>query len=96
MATTVCPFCFRKIDSSRLAYQCAGRGNVECKKEVDETRRKLTGSQLESYPTFLPASGRGPSAPCPTCGGQARRRACPPQVGQGAEGPRPLAGRNVG
>lgn len=25
MALTVCPFCFRKIDSSHLAYQCACR-----------------------------------------------------------------------
>ena len=33
MAITACPFCFRKIDSSHLAYQCAGRGNIDCKKE---------------------------------------------------------------
>jgi hypothetical protein len=77
MAMTVCPFCFRKIDSSRLAYQCAGRGNVECKKEQDETRLRLTGSQLETFPTFLPAAGRSASADCPTCGGPAKRRACP-------------------
>jgi ABC-type dipeptide/oligopeptide/nickel transport system ATPase component len=77
MATTVCPFCFRKIDSARLAYQCSGRGNVECKKEQDETRLRLTGSKLETYPTFLPAPGRGVSTNCPTCGGPARRRACP-------------------
>ena len=77
MATTVCPFCFRRIDSSHLAYQCAGRGNIECKKEEDETRRRLTGSQLETYPTFLPPPGRGASTNCPTCGGPAKRRACP-------------------
>jgi hypothetical protein len=77
MALTVCPFCFRKIDSSHLAYQCAGRGNVECKKEEDETRRRLTGSQLETNPTFLPPQGRGASTNCPTCGGPAKRRACP-------------------
>jgi hypothetical protein len=77
MATTVCPFCFRKIDSSRLAYQCVGRGNIKCAKEADEDRRRLTGSQIETYPTFLPESGRGQSPPCPKCGGPARRRACP-------------------
>jgi ABC-type dipeptide/oligopeptide/nickel transport system ATPase component len=77
MAMTVCPFCFGEIDSSHLAYQCAGRGNVDCKKQQDETRSKLTGSQLETYPTFLPATGRGASISCPTCGGPAKRRACP-------------------
>ena len=84
MAITACPFCFRKVDSSRLAYQCAGRGNIECKKSEDETR-KLTGSRLETYPTFLPdqkgggiaVAGRNGPVNCPTCGGPARRRACP-------------------
>ena len=52
MAVTACPFCFRKVDSSRLAYQCAGRGNIECKKSEDEARVKLTGSRLETFPTF--------------------------------------------
>jgi ABC-type dipeptide/oligopeptide/nickel transport system ATPase component len=81
--STVCPFCFRRIDSSHLAYQCTGRGNVECKKEVDETRKRLTGSQQETFPTFLPAgrtgltTGRSASVECPTCAGPARRRACP-------------------
>jgi ABC-type dipeptide/oligopeptide/nickel transport system ATPase component len=74
--TTVCPFCFRRIDSSHLAYQCTGRGNIECKKEPDETRQRLTGSQQETFPTFLPAS-RSDSHDCPKCGGPARRRACP-------------------
>jgi hypothetical protein len=74
---TVCPFCFRKIDSSRLAYQCAGRGNIDCKKEEDAARVRLTGSHVETYPTFPAPSGRGGSTNCPTCGGPARRRACP-------------------
>ena len=77
MPITVCPFCFRKIDSSHLAYQCAGRGNVECKKEVDKDRERLTGSTVETYPTFLPPPGRNASTNCPTCGGPAKRRACP-------------------
>jgi hypothetical protein len=77
MPQTACPFCFRKIDSSHLAYQCAGRGNVDCKKSVDEARKRLTGSQQETFPTFLPESGRGATTNCPTCGGPSRRRACP-------------------
>ena len=72
MPITVCPFCFRKIDSSHLAYQCAGRGNVECKKEVDKDRERLTGSTVETYPTFLPPPGRNASTNCPTCGLLAR------------------------
>jgi hypothetical protein len=73
----VCPFCFRRIDSNRLAYQCSGRGNIDCKKEEDDARVRLTGSHLETFPTFLPQNGRGASATCPICGGEARRRACP-------------------
>jgi ABC-type dipeptide/oligopeptide/nickel transport system ATPase component len=75
--TTVCPFCFRRIDSSHLAYQCAGRGNIDCKREEDEVRKRLTGSTQETFPTFMPAAGRNASTNCPTCGGPARRRACP-------------------
>jgi ABC-type dipeptide/oligopeptide/nickel transport system ATPase component len=85
MAITACPFCFRKIDSSRLAYQCVGRGNIECKKSEDDARVNLTGSKIETYPTFLPDSkggitlggSRNGPPPCPNCGGPAKRRACP-------------------
>ena len=76
MPVTVCPFCFRKIDSSRLAFQCVGRGNVECKKAQDEARVRLTGSLVETFPTFVTENGRGASPPCPTCGGKSPRRAC--------------------
>jgi hypothetical protein len=78
VASTVCPFCFERIDSSRLAYQCVGRGNIECKKEVDEERRRRTKSVVETYPTFMPPEGRSAGPPtCPTCGGKTNRRACP-------------------
>ena len=77
MASTACPFCFRRIDSGRLAYQCVGRGNVECTKAPDEARLTLTGSTLETFPTF-PGPARGaPGATCPACGGPGLRRACP-------------------
>ena len=85
MATmTACPFCFRKIDSSNLAFQCSGRGNTPCVKDTDEARIKLTGSHAETFVTFMPLKGRGglvarvgPVAICPKCGGEAKRRACP-------------------
>ena len=88
MAITVCPFCFQKIDSSRLAYQCAGRGKILCKKQEDEARLSLTGSHVETYPTFMPDTSSRSSflsrndfsastALCPQCGGPSKRRACP-------------------
>ncbi len=76
-ATTVCPFCFHKIDPSRLWYQCLGRGNTECKKSVDEARQKLTKSTRETYPTFAPPERVNGPAKCPECGGKTNLRACP-------------------
>jgi len=76
-STAVCPFCFQRIDLSRLWYQCLGRGNADCKKEVDEDRRKLTKSTLETYGSFPPPEGVSGHAQCPTCGGRTNLRACP-------------------
>jgi len=75
--TTACPFCFRPIDSSRLAYQCSGRGNIDCKKGEDENRVRLTGSHVESFLTFPASKGLGAARDCPNCLGPAKRRACP-------------------
>jgi hypothetical protein len=75
--TTVCPFCFQHVDPSRLWYQCLGRGNTECKKEVDEKRKKLTKSNRETYPTFPPPEKVSGPASCPECGGKTNLRACP-------------------
>jgi GTPase SAR1 family protein len=75
--TAVCPFCFERIDSSRLWYQCLGRGNTECKKEVDEARKRLTKSTRETYPTFAPPEKAAGPARCPECGGKTNLRACP-------------------
>ena len=76
--TTVCPFCFRKIDPARLWYQCLGRGNTECKKEVDPAREKLTkshaGRRFRALPRPRGSAGRPtapPAAAGPT-GGRAR------------------------
>jgi hypothetical protein len=75
--TTVCPFCFQRIDPSHLWYQCLGRGNTECTKETDEARLQLTKSTRESYPTFAPPEKANGPVPCPKCGGKTNRRACP-------------------
>jgi ABC-type dipeptide/oligopeptide/nickel transport system ATPase component len=74
---TACPFCFHKIDSSNLAFQCSGRGNEDCVKDTDEARIKLTGNHAKTFLTFMPDKGRTSSAICPQCGGEAKRRACP-------------------
>jgi hypothetical protein len=75
--TAVCPFCFHRIDVSRLWYQCLGRGSAECKKEVDKAREQLTKSTLETYCSFAPPEGVNGPAKCPTCGGRTNLRACP-------------------
>lgn len=75
--TAVCPFCYQRIDSSRLWYQCLGRGNTECKKEVDEARKRLTRSERETFPTFAPPEKATGAAHCPECGGKTNLRACP-------------------
>jgi GTPase SAR1 family protein len=77
VATAVCPFCFHRIAPSRLYYQCLGRGNTECTKEVDEARQQLTKSTQETYPTFPAPEGVSGPVNCPKCGGKTNRRACP-------------------
>lgn len=75
MPTTACPFCFSDIDSSRLAYQCSGRGTKVCEKVEDEAWHKVTGGTRMTSPTFRPEPGK-PTL-CPHCGSEAKRRACP-------------------
>jgi hypothetical protein len=76
-STAVCPFCFHRIDVSRLWYQCLGRGSAECTKEVDEAPKKLTTSTLETYCSFPSPDGVNGPAKCPKCGGRTNLRACP-------------------
>jgi GTPase SAR1 family protein len=73
----VCPFCYEQIDSSRLWYQCLGRGNTECKKEVDEDRKRLTKSARETFPSFAPPEKAAGPGRCPVCSGKTNLRACP-------------------
>ena len=81
MAKSACPFCFRMVDTSALAYQCSGRavGDRKCEQAEDNVRAAKAGSHSVSYPTFMPpASHRGHEPVlCPKCKGVARRRACP-------------------
>ena len=76
-STAVCPFCFSRIDVSRLWYQCLGRSSAKCKKDVDMARLKLTQSNLETYRSFAPSEGTSGPVRCPTCGGRTNVRACP-------------------
>ena len=71
----VCPFCFHRIDASRLWYQCLGRGYAECTKEVDKAREKLTKSTLETYPSFPPPEGASGPASAQSA---AAKRTCAP------------------
>lgn len=81
MAVSACPFCFAKVNTSALAYQCSGQGTggKRCEKEENSAWRALTDLSVEQYPSFKPASapGRGARVTCPECSGPALRRACP-------------------
>ena len=77
MPTTACPFCFSRIDSSKLGYLCAGQGHVKCLKEADPERVKITGNAtpLGRYLDPTAAKKKG-IADCDKCHGETRRRAC--------------------
>lgn len=77
MSQVACPFCFRKVDTSKLAYQCTGHGPKPCEKAEDELRVAMTGNHAPSFPTFAAPPERGKQPICPTCAGIAKRRACP-------------------
>lgn len=76
MHIATCPFCFRRFDSWRLAYQCTGRGNAPCTPLADDARVRLTGSQEATGTTFMARPERS-EVRCPTCAGPVKRRACP-------------------
>ncbi|MFD7657201.1 zinc ribbon domain-containing protein [Actinosynnema sp. NPDC059797] len=83
MAKISCPYCYHRIDSGKLRFQCTGRpapGRERCKRTVDEDRRRLTGFAGAALPTFPPPETRSPlpqrTAPCPDCGTSTGIRAC--------------------
>ncbi|MDN5749514.1 MAG: zinc ribbon domain-containing protein [Pseudonocardia sp.] len=85
MATVACPFCYHKINQSRLAYRCLGRGvpggKQTCTKQDNVQRQATIGVRELSYPTFEVEAkgllGTPKEAACTTCGGITGRRACP-------------------
>src|SRR3954453_8320577 len=85
MAVVPCPYCYNRINQSRLAYVCLGKGvaggAVKCTKAEDIRRRDVTNLRVQSYPIFT-VEPRGPlgtprHAPCPHCRGITGVRACP-------------------
>lgn len=76
MPKAACPFCFRRVDTSRLAFQCSNRGIKKCTLAEDQKRKDLTGNTAVSYRTFPAPPGRNAPAICPDCGATATRRAC--------------------
>ncbi|MGC5031775.1 hypothetical protein [Micromonospora sp. DT229] len=83
MSRVSCPYCYHKINGSRLWYQCTGRGSPGrkgCAPARDEARERETGFNEQVRPVFGLAN-RSPiwpaKAECPTCGAQSGIRACP-------------------
>jgi hypothetical protein len=83
MAAVACPFCYRPIDSSRLAFQCVGvgePGRKGCQRRPDTTRQEATGFSGDALPTFV-SEGlsllTATRSACPDCGGDTGARACP-------------------
>ena len=102
MATVACPYCYHRINQSRLHFQCTGFGTPgrdPCVKQADKDRENLTGYTIDVFPTFAVESRRLTSprrAPCPHCGGVSGVRACPvchtPLTASFAESSSPLIG----
>ena len=103
MSMLACPYCYHRVDSGKLRFQCTGRpapGRDRCKRKVDEDRRRLTGYAAAALPTYPPPDSRSlwgrRSAPCPGCGTPSGIRACPvcrtPLPANFADGKSPLIG----
>ncbi|HEY0616506.1 MAG TPA: hypothetical protein VGD15_02915 [Kribbella sp.] len=75
MPQAACPFCFHRVDTSRLAYQCTNSKGI-CEPENDDMRKELTKIEETSFHTFLAVVPRGGDAECPNCTAITRRRAC--------------------
>ena len=83
MPRIACPYCYRRIDQRRLAYQCLGQGvpgGPRCTRGIDEVRAELTDVRAAAFPTFPSPGGLHGvhhKASCPHCGGRTGVRACP-------------------
>ncbi|WP_424187970.1 zinc ribbon domain-containing protein [Actinokineospora sp. G85] len=103
MSKVACPYCYHRIDSGKLWFQCTGRpavGRDRCKKVFDQERERLTGLAGAVWPTFAPPRSRSPlpvrQANCPDCDVASGIRACPvchtPLPASFAESESPLIG----
>lgn len=83
MAQLSCPYCYQRIDGSRLGFLCAGRGSPGrkgCARAVDKVRAEATGYRSPARPYYsYPDRGRPGTRKhdCPHCGGDSSLRACP-------------------
>jgi Double-GTPase 2 len=80
--TVPCPYCYNKIDPSKVAYQCTGRrapGRPQCPKAEDQQRVAELGDATPVYPSFMPERNgllRKASFECPRCSGSTSIRVC--------------------
>ncbi|GAB3170821.1 hypothetical protein GCM10027059_37910 [Myceligenerans halotolerans] len=76
MPSAPCPFCFNRINTAALWYQCTGNGRVPCVTDADEARIALLKRSDETYPTFRAVADVSVQS-CPKCACTILRRACP-------------------
>jgi hypothetical protein len=83
MAKLACPYCYHRIDGSRLWFQCTGRGSPGkpgCQAQRDDARTRETGYRDAALPSFPPKPRTpivGRHADCPACGAVTGIRVCP-------------------
>jgi hypothetical protein len=80
MSQIACPYCYHRIDSNRLWFQCTGRGAAGrpgCTPVVDEARVAETGFNEPVRRVFAPPYGiKNRKAACPQCYAISGIRAC--------------------
>jgi len=82
--TAPCPYCYGRINSTKLHFRCTGRpapGRDACKKKEDSFRRSVLQDGTPVLPSFQPAAKFALLSPtraaCPSCGGETGTRVCP-------------------
>lgn len=77
-----CPYCYAKIDPSKLWYRCSGRpapGHEACTVSEDAARVRVLSDSTPALPSFEPAAKRGllnARPVCPACQGPTGTRVC--------------------
>jgi hypothetical protein len=81
---TFCPYCYHRISTRRLWYQCNGRGSVGREgctaKTLDQARKEEAGYLRAVRPSYGPSRLRiraSRHAACPDCGARSGIRVCP-------------------